>query len=112
LAESVIGLFKTELIKPRGPRQTVEEVEVNTLRYVYPPRVRDLLHQGSGLGTATTPGHGRGANLSTPTRRHCVPSTETSTPASPTYDCPRRAADSLNNCQSPSDHGSLATRDR
>src|SRR3954452_23268832 len=28
LAESVIGLFKTELIKPRGPWRTVEQVGV------------------------------------------------------------------------------------
>jgi transposase InsO family protein len=31
LAESVIGLFKTELIKPRGPWRTVEQVEIATL---------------------------------------------------------------------------------
>ena len=35
LAESVIGLFKTELIKPRGPWRTVEEVEAATLHYVH-----------------------------------------------------------------------------
>jgi len=34
LAESVIGLFKTELIKPRGPRRTAEQVELATLEYV------------------------------------------------------------------------------
>ena len=34
LAESVIGLFKTELIKPRGPRHTAEQVEIATLEYV------------------------------------------------------------------------------
>src|SRR5215475_14239336 len=34
LAESVIGLFKTELIKPRGPWRTAEQVEVATLQYV------------------------------------------------------------------------------
>jgi putative transposase len=28
LAETVIGLFKTELIKPRGPWRTVEQVEI------------------------------------------------------------------------------------
>ena len=33
LAESVIGLFKTELIKPRGPWRTVEQVEIATLEY-------------------------------------------------------------------------------
>jgi putative transposase len=35
LAESVIGLFKTELIKPRGPWRTVDEVEAATLHYVH-----------------------------------------------------------------------------
>jgi putative transposase len=34
LAESTIGLFKTELIKPRGPWRTVEQVEIATLEYV------------------------------------------------------------------------------
>jgi putative transposase len=34
LAETVIGLFKTELIKPRGPWRTVEQVEIATLEYV------------------------------------------------------------------------------
>jgi putative transposase len=33
LAESVIGLFKTELIKPRGPWRTAEQVELATLEY-------------------------------------------------------------------------------
>jgi putative transposase len=34
LAESVIGLFKTELIKPCGPWRTAEQVELATLEYV------------------------------------------------------------------------------
>jgi putative transposase len=34
LAESVIGLFKTELIKPRGPWRTAGQVELATLEYV------------------------------------------------------------------------------
>jgi putative transposase len=34
LAESVIGLFKTELIKPRSPWRTTEQVELATLEYV------------------------------------------------------------------------------
>ncbi len=34
LAESVIGLFKTELIKPRGPWRTAEQVEIATLECV------------------------------------------------------------------------------
>jgi putative transposase len=33
LAESVIGLFKTELIKPGGPWRTAEQVEIATLEY-------------------------------------------------------------------------------
>jgi len=34
LAESTIGLFKTELIKPRGQWKTCEQVEIATLEYV------------------------------------------------------------------------------
>jgi putative transposase len=34
LAESTIGLFKTELINPRAPWRTVEQVEIATLEYV------------------------------------------------------------------------------
>jgi hypothetical protein len=34
LAESVIGLYKTELIKPSGPWWTAEQVELATLNYV------------------------------------------------------------------------------
>ena len=34
LAESTIGLYKTELIRPRGPWRTVEQVELGTLEYV------------------------------------------------------------------------------
>jgi putative transposase len=34
LAESVIGLYKTELIKPSGPWRTCEQVEIATLDYV------------------------------------------------------------------------------
>jgi putative transposase len=34
LAESVIGLFKTELIRPRGPWRTIEDVEFATLTWV------------------------------------------------------------------------------
>jgi putative transposase len=34
LAETVIGLYKTELIKPRRPWKTVEDVEIATLEYV------------------------------------------------------------------------------
>jgi putative transposase len=34
LAESMIGLFKTELIKPGGPWRTVEQVEIACLEYV------------------------------------------------------------------------------
>ena len=35
LAESVIGLFKTELINPGGPWRTVEQVKAATLHYVH-----------------------------------------------------------------------------
>ena len=35
LAESVIGLFKTELINPGGPWRTAEQVEAATLHYVH-----------------------------------------------------------------------------
>jgi putative transposase len=34
LAESVIGLYKTELIKLRGPWRTAEQAELATLDYV------------------------------------------------------------------------------
>ena len=35
LAESVIGLFKTELINPGGPWHTTEQLEAATLHYVH-----------------------------------------------------------------------------
>jgi putative transposase len=34
LAETTIGLFKTELIKPQGPWKTCDQVEIATLEYV------------------------------------------------------------------------------
>lgn len=34
LAETINGLYKTELIKPRGPWRTVEHVEIATLEWV------------------------------------------------------------------------------
>jgi putative transposase len=34
LAETINGLYKTELIKPRGPWRTVEQVEIATLEWV------------------------------------------------------------------------------
>jgi putative transposase len=34
LAETIIGLFKTELIKPRAPWRTVEQVEIACLEYI------------------------------------------------------------------------------
>lgn len=34
LAESTIGLFKTELIKPRDPWCSVEQVEIATLEWI------------------------------------------------------------------------------
>ena len=35
LAEAVNGLYKTELIRQRGPWRTVEQVELATLEYVW-----------------------------------------------------------------------------
>jgi transposase InsO family protein len=35
LAEAVNGLYKTELIRRRGPWKTVEQVELATLEYVW-----------------------------------------------------------------------------
>ena len=35
LAESVIGLFKTEVIRKRGPWRSVEDVELATLEWVW-----------------------------------------------------------------------------
>ena len=34
LAETINGLYKTELIKPRGPWRTVDQVEVATAEWV------------------------------------------------------------------------------
>lgn len=34
LAESTIGLYKTELIKPRGPWHNIDEVETGTAAWV------------------------------------------------------------------------------
>jgi len=34
LAESAIGLYKTELIRRRGPWRTLDDVEIATLEYV------------------------------------------------------------------------------
>lgn len=34
LAETVIGLYKTELINPQRPWKTVEQVEIATLHYI------------------------------------------------------------------------------
>lgn len=59
LAESTIGLFKTELIKPSGPWRSCDQVEIATLEYVdwynhrrlhngaadLPPAVFETLHQ-------------------------------------------------------------------
>ena len=35
LAESINGLYKTELIRPRRPRRTIEEVELATAEWVH-----------------------------------------------------------------------------
>jgi putative transposase len=34
VVETMIGLFKSGLMKPRGPWRTVEQVEIATLEYV------------------------------------------------------------------------------
>lgn len=34
VAETMNGLYKTELIKPRGPWRTLEQVEIATLEWV------------------------------------------------------------------------------
>lgn len=34
LAKSLIGLYKTELIKPRGPWHTIQEVDIATAAWV------------------------------------------------------------------------------
>jgi putative transposase len=43
LAESVIGLFKTELIRRRGPWRSIEDVEFATLTWVDWLNTRRLL---------------------------------------------------------------------
>ncbi len=35
LAETIIGLYKTELIRPRGPWRTLEDIELATLEWVW-----------------------------------------------------------------------------
>lgn len=35
LAETIIGLYKTEVIRPRGPWRTLESVEFATLEWVH-----------------------------------------------------------------------------
>ena len=35
LAETVIGLYKTEVIRPRGPWRTVDDVELATASWVH-----------------------------------------------------------------------------
>jgi transposase InsO family protein len=35
MAESIIGLYKNELIHPRGPWRTVDDVELATLAWVH-----------------------------------------------------------------------------
>jgi hypothetical protein len=67
VAEIVIGLFKTELIKPRGPWRTVEQVEIATLdatpaRIAAPPDITAITdpwcvrkQTGSSPNMYTTP---------------------------------------------------------
>ena len=35
LAETIIGLYKTELIRPRGPWRNLEDIELATLEWVW-----------------------------------------------------------------------------
>ncbi len=48
LAETINGLYKTELIKPRGPWRTVDQVEIATAEWV------DWSTSGGSTGTAAT----------------------------------------------------------
>ncbi|MDA8020766.1 MAG: integrase core domain-containing protein, partial [Thermoanaerobaculia bacterium] len=43
LAESIIGLYKTELIRQRGPWRSVDDVEYATLEWVHWYRAKRLL---------------------------------------------------------------------
>jgi hypothetical protein len=56
----VIGLFKTELIKPRGPWRTAEQVELATLETVMRSRVVD---QQQNRFQNRTPDLGRSRSL-------------------------------------------------
>jgi putative transposase len=49
LAETVIGLFTTELIKPNRPWRTVEDVEVATLNWVHWFNTNRLLESNADL---------------------------------------------------------------
>jgi putative transposase len=52
LAETVIGLFKTELIRRQGPWRTVEHVELATLDYVDWFNNRRILESNNDLTPA------------------------------------------------------------
>lgn len=68
LAESVIGLYKTELIRKRGPWKSIEEVELETLSWVWwynherllaplgyvPPAEFELQHAGGQQESVAT----------------------------------------------------------
>jgi hypothetical protein len=69
-AESVIGLYKTELIKPRGPWRPPGQVEIATLNYVHwynhggcsRPAATSHLQNSSKPTTVRTPASPRPAN--------------------------------------------------
>jgi hypothetical protein len=60
LAETIIGLYKTELIHPGKPWKTVEDVEMATARWVDWFNNRRLYRHCGGIPPAkSTPGKGR-----------------------------------------------------
>ncbi len=56
LAETINGLYKTELIKPRGPWRTVEHVEIATLEWVDWFNHRRLYEHCGGCASCRTRG--------------------------------------------------------
>lgn len=67
LAEAVNGLYKTELIRRRGPWRTVEQVELATLEYVWwwnNHRLHGELGYRTPIEAARYETHGESASLS------------------------------------------------
>jgi transposase InsO family protein len=73
MAEAVNGLYKTELIRQRGPWRTIEQVELATLEYVWwwnhkrlhgeldmrtPVEVEDAYYAETDSDLAAPAGHG------------------------------------------------------